>query len=653
MTSYQIFQIHLMLTAGTFFMLLSLLLIINKNLYDRRKPAIIGMEFSAAALLFIDSFGLIFDGQKGIVARYCVWINSFLAFIFILVASLSYVSYVNSKMFENYNTKKIPRRVYMCKSILLIGIIMVCIFGVSGHYFYVDDNNNYCRGPLFLLSYMMPILGIMILITVIIQYRKNVSTLSFVAFITYALLPQAAGVLQVVFLGEYFLDLSFGIGACFLYGVYIVEQNKATIANVSIDVKTGLYNCNGFVDRIIELSKTHDMTDYDIYYLELIRFSNINRKYGNEVSDEIIRSFVNSLRHYLSTDEVLGRLGGNYFVAYVNKTKREEFLNLMGEGIEVEFEVNERTEKVVIASAVGGYSIEEQTTRIIQLIDLASMALNLAKHTYKVNALFMTPEIKKELYDIQNMEQRIAEGLEKHEFIAYYQPKVNSKELRLYGAEALVRWERDGKIIPPGAFIPIMEKNEMICKLDFYMLNRVCQDMLEWIEKGYAIPRVSINFSRKNLGNKNLAKDIFDVIRKYNLAPGKIEIEITETLDEYPIGVLKEFVEALHRYGIRVAVDDFGVGSSSMNLLREVSFDVLKIDKTFVDNSTEKEVKILKHIVDIAKDTGAHVIAEGVERREQCDVLSELGCEEIQGYVFDKPMNREMFEERLRTNNYQ
>lgn len=179
------------------------------------------------------------------------------------------------------------------------------------------------------------------------------------------------------------------------------------------------------------------------------------------------------------------------------------------------------------------------------------------------------------------------------------------------------------------------------------MLERLCKTMKEWLEQGLHPPKVSVNFSRKNLGNPDLAEQIYQTIRKFNLPMHLIEIEITETVDEFPFSYLKEVVDELHGYGISVAIDDFGTGSSSIQLLCDMNFDVLKIDKSFIDTMTETRMELLGYIIAMAKLFHAKIVAEGVEQQEQLAILQKMGCDEIQGYLFDRPLPREEFENRM------
>ena len=346
----------------------------------------------------------------------------------------------------------------------------------------------------------------------------------------------------------------------------------------------------------------------------------------------------------MSDKEIIANLGSDYYVAMVLKENTDKFVKLLG-GIEVEIDFRGEKYKEVISASAGGYYIEEDNVPSEMLIGNASMALSMNKHSGRTDKVFVEDEIKAKILAMNELEKQIPIAMEKHEFRPFYQPKMSASKNKIVGAEALARWiKEDGQVIPPAQFIPILERGKEVCQMDFYMLRCVCSDLAEWIEKGLNPPKVSINLSRKNLANPYLVQEITEIIDSYNVPHSLIEVEISETLDEHPLEELNKLVDYLHRRGISVAIDDFGTGSSSMNLLRTVEFDILKIDKSFVDNSTERDEKVLKRIITIAKDIGLDIIAEGVESEEQLENLTGLGCDNIQGFYYAKPLPKEEFE---------
>lgn len=253
-----------------------------------------------------------------------------------------------------------------------------------------------------------------------------------------------------------------------------------------------------------------------------------------------------------------------------------------------------------------------------------------------------------EAEDIESRLRRFDEALENNEFLVYYQPKVSLRNYRLSGAEALVRW--DGKpIIFPDNFIPELEKTHAICKLDFYILEQVCADLRQWIDQGRRIVKVSVNFSRRHLDDEKFLLEIISIIDKYEVPHEFLEVELTETTTDVSFGQLRKIIDGLHQQQISTSVDDFGVGYSSMNLIRELPWDVLKIDKSFLPKSENdhRQYVMLKHIISLAHDIGLDTIVEGVETLEHIKMLKENNCFLAQGYYFDRPLPKAEFEKRL------
>ncbi len=242
------------------------------------------------------------------------------------------------------------------------------------------------------------------------------------------------------------------------------------------------------------------------------------------------------------------------------------------------------------------------------------------------------------------------EAIKNHEFQVYYQPKVSLKDYRLCGAEALCRWIHDGEVIPPDRFIPQLEHGNEICELDFVILNLVCRDISRWLSEGRRMVRISANMSRRHMMNPYLISDIFDVINRYDFPRKYIEIELTETTTDVDFKDLNRVVNALTEQGIHTSVDDFGVGYSSLNLIRDLPWNTLKIDRSFLpaedDNKPNKTV-ILQHLIAMAQSMGMECLAEGVETVEQIRLLKDNQCFIAQGFYFDRPLPREEFERRL------
>ena len=235
-------------------------------------------------------------------------------------------------------------------------------------------------------------------------------------------------------------------------------------------------------------------------------------------------------------------------------------------------------------------------------------------------------------------------ALKNNEFIIYYQPKIYAKTEEIYGAEALVRWKRKDKIIMPSKFIPIFESNKFILKLDLYIFEQVCKDMKEWKGKHNFDLIVSVNVSREHFTEENFLAKYVEIASKYGIDTNKIDLEITEsaTIDS-KINITKIMGE-IKKAGFLISIDDFGTGYSSLNILHDMPIDILKIDKSFVDQ-IGREDSIIENILNIAKKFNLKTIAEGVETKKQKDYLENNGCNIIQGYYYSKPIQKNELEE--------
>ena len=240
----------------------------------------------------------------------------------------------------------------------------------------------------------------------------------------------------------------------------------------------------------------------------------------------------------------------------------------------------------------------------------------------------------------------------REEFAVYYQPKVGLSDNSLCGCEALTRRIRNGKIISPADFIPVLEREGTICRLDFYVLDKVCADIKRWLDMGLVPVRVSTNFSKLHLHNEDFADRIIGIINKHGIDPSLIEVELTESSGYEDYEALAEFVRKMKSYGVSTSIDDFGTGYSSLNLLKDLDVDIIKLDKSFLDNLGDEKKSdevVIRHIVNMVNELDMKVVAEGVETNVQADLLENFSCSMSQGYLFDKPLPCSEFEKRLRS----
>ncbi len=419
------------------------------------------------------------------------------------------------------------------------------------------------------------------------------------------------------------------------------------------DVVTGLPNTQGFLRNVEKVYNQNKITNYNSYYFNLKRFGLINKKFGKNEADEIICRYARILRDFIDEDEFVGRLGGDNFVALIKKERTNDFIKLLAGAITYGI-LGERQSAVVLSAVAGIYEIDDSMLDYEGVISNSAVAMNIAKNVTKQSYVFFTKELNERVDSEKKIVGSFAQALKDREFKVYYQPKVETDSYSMVGAEALVRWYRKGKLISPREFIPVIERDGSICNLDFYVLEQVCMDIAEWKKKGIEPVRISVNFSRKHLSNPEFANKITSVLETYHVEPKYIEVEVTETTDEEEQGLLSRFMDQMQDSQIAVAIDDFGTGYSSLNILRTFPVEILKIDKSFVDNGneTENDHIVLSNIIHMAKQLNMDVVTEGVENWSQVEFLHDMECNIVQGFLFDKPMPKERFEQRIQNKQY-
>lgn len=617
----------------------------------KMKSLLIRVELYTVALLISAAFTYICNGMSGTTGFFGGNIANACGLLLNCLILYCYNQYLTISFMGKGRFKKLPDRLKLVYMISIVWMLFLCVSVFTGWVYRIDSDNLYQRGPLFWAAGLMPLIIIVIQLSFVIQYRDMVNR-KLAAFLISANIFLIATYILQLFLPEIgIVQIAVFCVSASLFGFTLIEQNEELQKAAYTEMQSGLPNVYGYIHEIDKIILQGNITNYNAYYFDIAEMQNINNKYGKEKTDEIIKSYVKYISNWMKKNEVFGRLGGNYFVALVERERTEEFLKIIGD-TPVTITLNGKDLTIHISAIAGCYRIDETVKAADQILAKISTAVAYAKNIAKESYVFIDDELERKINEEKDILDNIQEAFRKEEFEPFYQPKVETENYRLCGSEALVRWRRNGKLIPPFAFIPIMEKKGIVCSLDFYMLEHVCRDIRSWIDKGLTPPCVSVNFSRKNLSNQNLADDIYNILKKYDIPSNLIQIEVTETNDGYPLSDLKKAVDALHAYGISVAIDDFGTGSSSISLLKEVTFDVLKIDRTFVDCKEDKEKKLLSYIIEMSKAINISVIAEGVEDREQVQMLKDMDCTRIQGYVFDKPLERVEYEDRIRKNNY-
>ena len=388
----------------------------------------------------------------------------------------------------------------------------------------------------------------------------------------------------------------------------------------------------------------------------LRHFSIINQEFGREMGDVIIKSHYDNLKNILGENSLVARLGGDNFVAVGPKEKAKEVADYLFETV---IRVDE-TSSVKVPTSAGifvppeGFLPENPGDIMGKIIN----AYRVAQNGGRSHIVYYTDDLMMIKQKFAKVQQQLSDALANEEFIPYYQPKVDINTGKIIGGEALCRWFRNGQIIQPADFIPALEQTSDICKLDLYMLEQVCKNQRAWLDggEGRRLVPMSINFSRKHIMNLEIPDVIEKILDKYQIPHEAIEIEFTETTTDVEFSDLKRVVSSLHEKGIYASVDDFGIGFSSLNLLRDIPWKTIKIDKSFVpeegDAPDSEKCIMFKIVVLMAKSLGFDCIAEGVETEHQIKIMKKYGCDIAQGYYYDKPLSKEDFEARLVTKRY-
>ena len=407
------------------------------------------------------------------------------------------------------------------------------------------------------------------------------------------------------------------------------------------DTVTSGKNTNYFRDKAIQIINANREAPYISQRFDICNFRYINEAYGHNRADEVLTACIRLAKKFFSDKELVVRMDSDQFLALnINDTevdqKRSNYVSA----------VNEYARSIGVKYPVrfkfGVYQIRKQDLDIDLIIDRANVARKSLDGDEKKLIAYYSDTIVQNMRKIDKIESEMNNALKNGEFHVYLQPKWDIMKDTLAGAEALVRWIKvDGTVVFPASFIPIFENNGFIEKLDFYMLETVCKEMKKRIDAGLKVCPVSINQSRLLMHNPEYVNNVAKILRNYNIPRKYIELELTETVFADDRNKMIEMMNQLKEQHVRLSMDDFGSGYSSLNLLKDIPFDILKIDREFFSEAITSESSswILQKIIEMAEGLGIEVICEGVETEEQIEILKKVGCHLVQGFYYSKPIS--------------
>lgn len=424
-------------------------------------------------------------------------------------------------------------------------------------------------------------------------------------------------------------------------------KDKQQEENSMLDGLTGIYNREGFYRYTEQLLDKFPDISFCLMYWNIRKFKVVNDLFGREAGDKVLIHLANSLREEFGKETAsYGRLERDNFICCVPESiiQKGKWLRLG----DIDYDAD--GSEYHFYSCSGLYKIIDKNLTIATMVDKARVAMETVKNNYLKPYAWYEESMWGSLVEEQKMNSAFRKAIAENQFKVYYQPLCRAEDGLISGAEALVRWEQPGAgLVSPGKFIPIFEKNGLISVLDRYVWSEVCRMQKGRLEQGKNVVPISINVSRVEFYNKHLCEDIRNIVQKYAVPPNLIKVEITESAYADDPTLVQEAVEKLHDYGFTVLMDDFGSGYSSLNTLKDLPIDVLKIDMRFLDSFSEnqKAAVILEAVIRMAKWMRLRVVAEGVETRQEWEYLKSVECDVVQGYYFYKPMPEADFENLL------
>ncbi len=432
--------------------------------------------------------------------------------------------------------------------------------------------------------------------------------------------------------------------AAFIFAILMVYRryNEGLYQAAYTDALTGGSNFSGFLMKVNNAEGGYMVScDLDDYRM-------IASMFGAQKGDELLRGVYECIKGGLTEGEPVARVDADHFAFHLVERQRSAVLERLRQ---IERRIRRLSDKMGVIHLVPRFGIyamrpEEDARRSCEL---ANLALGAARSSADNTVAFYQDLDQNASFENMRLEDRFDEAIGEHQFKAYYQPKCNPKTGEIVGCEALVRWvQEDGTMLSPDRFIPLLEKNGAIGKLDEYMFTCVCAQLSQWRREGLEIRPVSVNLSRASLCRQGVALAYKRILEGCGLSTWMVPLEVTESAmisDDAVISVLQEF----YRYGFRIEIDDFGKAQSTLPMLKLPFVDTVKLDKSLIDCIGDRKGEImLRQVVRLCYELGLYTTAEGVEAEDQVDFLRALDCTDIQGYFFSPPLPVEKYTEKLR-----
>lgn len=431
------------------------------------------------------------------------------------------------------------------------------------------------------------------------------------------------------------------------------KSNRNLLDLAFVDRVTGGFNRARFEKEASEAISRKPACTFALASMDIQKFKLINDCFGSDAGNQTLKHVYQVICKHLREGEFAARLTADNFNILMRNGPQKELIERLEKIVEDINSFNKSLEsKYYLPFSEGVYIIDDPALNLITIQDRANVARKNGKEALHISRLsscmFYTDLERVRMVREKEIDNRMESALENGEFVVYLQPKVELQNNTVAGAEALVRWQDpELGLIPPGDFISVFEKNGFIIKLDLYVFKEVCSLLRGWLDRGVKAIPISVNLSRAHLNNPEFLMEYKAIADAYRIPPKLLEIELTETLFFENMEALIAVIAQIHEVGFNCSLDDFGSGYSSLNMLKDVPVDILKLDRAFFNSrikDSSRGYSVIESVIELAKKLGMKTISEGVELESQVEFLRKVQCDMVQGFVFSKPLPVEEFE---------
>lgn len=582
---------------------------------------LIGLSFLNCFYDFIDLLALSFVGST---THVIFGIFTYVFFIDIIIYPYLLFLFIKTST-EHMRSLKFVRAL----PALFFLTLLLFINPATGILFYIK-NGTLFLGKYFAILHLNWILYVFIYLEYLVNHYNMMGKERGRIIIAALLVGTTTNIIQGIFPDLILANLgvAFSLMLIILFFYYIDDAT---------DRLTGLSGKDGFYRETSAMLLEDKLQDYILFRCDIRHLKHINSLYGMEMGDKVLCFVADHLRKRVELYGTLGRLGSDDFVACVPSNKFEENIYELEEKEIIETGI----EPSLLNLCVGIYPIKDKKMPIDSMCDRAEFALNTIRENYLYHYIYYNDRMEREITDVRTIENDMHIGLQKNQFHVYYQPIYDLKTGKIVSAEALVRWLHPTRgLIPPDKFIKLFEKNGFINLLDEYVLKRVCLDLQKWKMEDVNFVPISVNISRVELNDMAHILKMKKIMEKAHIPFTDISLEVTENAFVEASSQFLFVLQKIKELGIKVLMDDFGSGYSSLNVLKNMPVDILKIDMRFLETNDPfgRSRNILRYIILMAKAVHLLVIVEGVETKEQVEFLQALECDQVQGYFYSRPI---------------